>query len=39
MKPLAEFSELPDVVIVEDEVEKLMWIALAYLNDKGGRLN
>jgi uncharacterized protein (DUF169 family) len=39
VKPLAEFSELPDVVIVEDEVEKLMWIALAYLNDKGGRLD
>ena len=39
VKPLAEFSELPDVVTIEDEVEKLMWIALAYLNDKGGRLD
>ena len=29
---------MPDVVTIEDEVEKLMWIALAYLNEKGGRL-
>jgi len=38
-KPLAKWEESPDVVIIEDEVEKLMWIALAYLNDEGGRLN
>jgi len=38
-KPLSKWDEIPDVVIIEDEVEKLMWIALAYLNDKGGRLN
>ncbi len=37
-KPLADWEELPDVVIIEDEVEKLMWVALAYLNDEGGRL-
>lgn len=37
-KPLAEWDEVPDVVIIEDEVEKLMWIALAYLNNEGGRL-
>ena len=28
---------VPDVVVVEDEVEKLMWIALARLNAQGGR--
>ncbi|MHB1686417.1 MAG: DUF169 domain-containing protein [Ignavibacteriaceae bacterium] len=39
VKPLLDFSELPDVVALEDEVEKLMWIALAYLNEKGGRLD
>ena len=38
VKPLKEFSELPDIITVEDEVEKLMWIALAYLNERGGRL-
>jgi uncharacterized protein (DUF169 family) len=38
-KPLSDWEELPDVIIIEDEVEKLMWLALAYLNDKGGRLN
>ena len=27
----------PDVVVIEEQVEKLMWIALAYLNAKGGR--
>lgn len=37
-KPLANWEEIPDVIIIEDEVEKLMWIALAYLNDLGGRL-
>jgi len=39
VKPLSEYSALPDVVTIEDEVEKLMWIALAYLNEKGGRLD
>ena len=39
VKPLSEFSDLPDVIVIEDEVEKLMWIALAYLNEKGGRLD
>jgi uncharacterized protein (DUF169 family) len=38
VKPLKDFDEAPDVIIVEDEVEKLMWLALAYLNDEGGRL-
>lgn len=26
----------PDVVLVEDQIENLMWVALAYLNVKGG---
>lgn len=26
----------PDVVVVEDQIENLMWFALAYLNVKGG---
>ncbi len=39
VKPLAEFTEVPDIVAIEDEVEKLMWIALAYLNEGGGRLD
>ena len=39
VKPLAEFTEVPDVVAIEDEAEKLMWIVLAYLNDGGGRLD
>jgi len=26
----------PDVVLVEDEVEKLMWVSLAYLHTQGG---
>ena len=38
VKPLKDFDEAPDVIIVEDEVEILMWLALAYLNDEGGRL-
>ena len=25
----------PDIVVIEDETEKLMWIALAYLNIQG----
>ena len=38
VKPLEEYEDIPDVVVIEDEVEKLMWIALAYLNEEGGRL-
>jgi uncharacterized protein (DUF169 family) len=38
VQPLSKWQEDVDVVVVEDEVEKLMWIALAYLNDGGGRL-
>lgn len=38
-KPLKDWDENPDVIVIEDEVEKLMWISLAYLNDGGGRLN
>ena len=30
--PLDKSPYNPDVIIVEDEVEKLMWIALAYIN-------
>ncbi|OGU76353.1 MAG: hypothetical protein A2W11_12655 [Ignavibacteria bacterium RBG_16_35_7] len=39
VKPLKDWEENPDVIVIEDEVEKLMWIALAYLNDEGGRLD
>lgn len=35
--PLESAVVVPDVVVVEDEVEKLMWIALARLNAQGGR--
>ncbi|NCS90349.1 MAG: hypothetical protein AUK34_03430 [Ignavibacteria bacterium CG2_30_36_16] len=38
-KPLKDWEEKPDLIVIEDEVEKLMWIALAYLNEEGGRLN
>ncbi len=38
VKPLEESGEIPDIVVLEDEVEKLMWVALAYLNEEGGRL-
>lgn len=38
-KPLKDWDENPDMIVIEDEVEKLMWIALAYLNEEGGRLN
>lgn len=34
--PLDQAAELPDVVVVEDEVEKLMWLNLAYLHAIGG---
>ena len=32
-QPLKDWDEDPDVIVIEDEVEKLMWIALAYLNE------
>ncbi|MGQ9849539.1 MAG: DUF169 domain-containing protein [Aggregatilineaceae bacterium] len=34
---LDQAQELPDVVVVEDEVEKLMWLNLAYLHATGGQ--
>ncbi len=34
--PLDQAKHIPDVVILEDEPEKLMWISLAYLNIRGG---
>jgi uncharacterized protein (DUF169 family) len=39
IKPLEDCEDIPDVVVLEDEVEKLMWVALAYLNEEGGRLD
>jgi len=35
--PLDRAGDLPDVVVVEDEVEKLMWIVLSYLHALGGK--
>jgi len=35
--PLETASIEPDIVVVEDETEKLMWFALASLNIKGGQ--
>ncbi|MDM7911482.1 MAG: DUF169 domain-containing protein, partial [Methanotrichaceae archaeon] len=34
--PLEKAEWLPDLVVVEDEVEKLMWIILAYLHAQKG---
>ncbi|MEM1984944.1 MAG: DUF169 domain-containing protein [Candidatus Korarchaeum sp.] len=34
--PLEEATVEPDVVIVEDEAEKIMWLLLAYVNVMGG---
>lgn len=34
--PLAQARHMPDVVVIEDEVERLMWISLAYLHATGG---
>lgn len=34
--PLEQAEYAPDVVVVEDEVENLMWISLAYLHATGG---
>ncbi|MDZ7738073.1 MAG: DUF169 domain-containing protein [Bacteroidales bacterium] len=35
--PLETATIEPDIVVVEDETEKLMWIALAQLNSQGGK--
>jgi len=35
--PLETATTEPDIVVVEDETEKLMWLALANLNLKGGQ--
>ena len=35
--PLEKAKYVPDLVVVEDEVEKLMWIVLSYLHAKGGQ--
>ena len=35
--PLETLTIEPDIVVVEDETEKLMWLALANLNVKGGQ--
>jgi uncharacterized protein (DUF169 family) len=35
--PLEKAKMEPDVVVAEDETEKLMWIALAQLNAQGGK--
>jgi uncharacterized protein (DUF169 family) len=35
--PLDKFDSLPDVVIIEAEPEKLMWVALADISETGGR--
>jgi uncharacterized protein (DUF169 family) len=34
--PLETAHEMPELVVVEDEVEKLMWIVLAYMHARGG---
>jgi len=35
--PLESAETIPDVVVMEDEVEKLMWVILAYMHLNGGR--
>ncbi len=35
--PLETAVVEPDIVVIEDETEKLMWVSLAYLNAKGGK--
>ncbi len=35
--PLDRAESFPDVIVVEDEVEKLMWIVLSYLHSTGGQ--
>lgn len=34
--PLEKAAHNPDIVVVEDEVERLMWIVLSYLHTTGG---
>jgi uncharacterized protein (DUF169 family) len=34
--PLVKARYIPDIVVVEDEVERLMWIILSYLHATGG---
>lgn len=34
--PLEKAEQLPDLVVIEDEVEKLMWIILSYMHVQGG---
>jgi uncharacterized protein (DUF169 family) len=34
--PLDKAEHVPDIVVVEDEVEKLMWIVLSFLHAQGG---
>lgn len=34
--PLDQADAIPDLVVVEDEVERLMWIVLAYMHATGG---
>ena len=36
LAPLGAFAELPDVVVIEDQVERLMWILLANVNRGNG---
>lgn len=36
LAPLETFAGLPDVVVVEDRVERLMWFLLAHVNANGG---
>jgi len=36
--PLSEAPFKPDVVVIESDVEQLMWVALAYVFNTGGRL-
>jgi uncharacterized protein (DUF169 family) len=35
--PLEQAEAIPDVIVIEEEVEKLMWVNLAYLNATGGK--
>lgn len=35
--PLEKFETMPDVVVIEAEPEKLMWVALADISETGGR--
>ena len=34
--PLEKAARIPDIIVIEDEVENLMWLNLAYLNVTGG---